>query len=288
MADRLRPLWDFDDLDASEQRFRVQLERESSGEGRAEVLTQLARVEGLRGRFGEGEQLLQEAEAIAGSSPAVGARIRLERGRLHRSSGDEVASRPLFEAAFAVSQEAGEQFLAADAAHMAALVAPDRPEMLAWTQRGIGVARESNDPSVRYWLGPLLNNLGWSFYEAGDYEPALDAFRRALEERERFPEQRAEIEIARYAVGKTLRALGRPGEAAAVLEQAVSWAQGDGRPDAWFHEELAEDYAALGREAEAREQARLAVGLLEADGSLEGDAGRADRLRRLAGETSSS
>jgi tetratricopeptide (TPR) repeat protein len=283
MADRLRPLWDFDDLDASEQRFREQLERETSGEGRAEILTQLARVEGLRGRYGEGEQLLHEAETMVGSSAAADARIRLERGRLRRSSGDEDGARPHFESAFAVSLEAGEQFLAADAAHMVALVAPDRARMLAWTQRGIDIAEDSGDPEVRYWLGPLLNNLGWAYYEAGDYELALHAFQRALEERERSPEQVAEIEIARYAVGKTLRALGRPGEAATLLEQAVSWAQREGEPDGWFHEELAEDYAALGREAEAGEQAMLALRLLtEADGSFEGDDERAARLRRLA------
>jgi hypothetical protein len=48
VADRLRPVWEFDDLDASEQRFREQLERETTDAGRAEVLTQLARVQGLR------------------------------------------------------------------------------------------------------------------------------------------------------------------------------------------------------------------------------------------------
>jgi hypothetical protein len=53
MTDRLRPLWDFDDLEASEARFLEQLERESDDAGRAEVLTQLARIEGLRGDFEE-------------------------------------------------------------------------------------------------------------------------------------------------------------------------------------------------------------------------------------------
>jgi tetratricopeptide (TPR) repeat protein len=285
MADRLRPLWDFDDLDASEQRFRAQLGRETSGVGRAEVLTQLARVEGLRGRFGEGERLLQEAESIAesGTGAGAGARIQLERGRLRRSSGDEESALPLFESSFVLSLQAGQPSLAADAAHMAALVAPDRAGMLAWTERGIDIAEDSSDPAVRYWLGPLLNNLGWAYHETGEHELALEAFQRALEERERSPEQRAEIEIARYAVGRALRALGRPGEAATLLEQAVSWAQEEGEPDGWFHEELAEDYAALGREADAREQARLALPLLlEADGSLKADHERVDRLRRLA------
>jgi tetratricopeptide (TPR) repeat protein len=279
----MRPLWNFDDLDASEQRFRAMVEQVTTDEARAEVLTQLARIEGLRGRFDEGERLLQEAEALAGSSKLAGARILLERGRLHRSSGDEAGARPLFESAFAVSLEADEHVLAADAAHMAALVAPDRAGMLEWTQRGIDVATQSEHGQVRHWRGPLLNNLGWAYYETGDHELALEAFQDALAAREEYPEERAEIEIARYAVGKTLRALDRAGEATALLEQAVSWAQSEGSGDGWFHEELAENYAALGREAEAREQARLALSLLpEADGSFEGDEERAERLRRLA------
>jgi tetratricopeptide (TPR) repeat protein len=282
-ADPLRPLWDFDDLDASEQRFRRLLDQVVTDEARAEVLIQLARVEGLRGRFDEGERLLQKAEALAGASKLADGRIQLERGRLQRSSGDERGARPLFESAFAVLLEAGEHAHAADAAHMAALVAPDRSGMLDWTQRGIDIAATSQHGQVRHWLGPLLNNLGWAYYATGDYELALAAFQDALAAREEYPEERAEIEIARYAVAKTLRALGRPGEATALLEQALSWAESEGSGDSWFHEELAENYAALGREAEAREQARLALGLLGADGSPEQDGGRADRLRGLAG-----
>ena len=48
---------------------------------------------------------------------------------------------------------------------MAALAAPDRDGFVAWTQRGIALAEEQADAS--YWLGPLLNNLGWEHYEAG-------------------------------------------------------------------------------------------------------------------------
>ena len=61
LTDRLRALWDFDDLGASEQRFQAQLERETTDPGRAEVLTQLARVQGLRGDFERCVQLLDKA-----------------------------------------------------------------------------------------------------------------------------------------------------------------------------------------------------------------------------------
>jgi tetratricopeptide (TPR) repeat protein len=253
MPDRLRALWDFADLELSERRLRAQLAREVSATGRAEVLSQLARVEALRDRFEEGERLLAEAEALADTSAGVRARTDLERGRLLRSSGDQAAALAPFERAFAAALEAGEHFIAADAAHMAALAAADPALITAWTERGIELAEASDE--ARYWLGPLLNNLGWTLYEAGEYQPALDAFRRGLAAREREPDRPLEIEIARYAVGKTLRTLGRPEEAAPLLEQAVAWADSQGRPDPYFHEELGEIYGALGRTEEAREHA---------------------------------
>ena len=283
MADRLRDLWDFDDLDSTERRFRELLAAEPSAGSRAEILTQLARMQGLRGEFAEGDRLADEAEALAGSETAARVRIDLERGRLRRSSGDEEAALPLFESAFHTAVDTDELALAADAAHMAALAAPDRRAMLAWTRTGIEVAESAADPSARYWLGPLLNNLGWEHYESGEYESALDAFQRALAAREQDPGNRPAVEIARYAVAKTLRALGRPAEAAPLLEHAVAWADGEGKPDGWFHEELAECYAALGRPLEAGEQARRAVALLpDADSTFEPGGERATRLRELA------
>ena len=195
MSDPLRPLWDFDDLDATEARFRAL---------RAEALTQLARVEGLRDRFDEGERLLDE---IGDADPRVRVRVDLERGRLRRSSGDKESALPLFESAFAKALHAGEDWLAADAAHMCALAAPDREGFVEWTNRGIELA-ESSDAAA-YWLGPLLNNLGWEYFDAGEHEQALDAFERALAAREREPEKVAEIEIAREAVAEARQALGR-------------------------------------------------------------------------------
>lgn len=213
MGDRLRPLWEFDDLDGSERRFEEQLQKESSGAGRAEVLTQLARVHGLRDVFADGDRLIDQAQALSDGSAVVEARIHMERGRLRNSSGDAAAALPMFEAAFEIADEAGEKFLAADAAHMAALASPDREGKLEWTERGIGIATESTDRDVAYWLGPLYNNLGWEYQDAGEHEAALEAFQRALASRERYPEMPALIQHAKEAVAEALRALGREEEA---------------------------------------------------------------------------
>lgn len=283
MADRLRADWDFDDLDGTERRFRRLLATEPSDRRRAEILTQLARVQGLRGDFAGGERLLEQAEELAPAEDKGAARVRidLERGRLRRSGGDGTAALPLFESAFEAAAAADEVYLAADAAHMAALVATDPGGFVAWTERGIELADSHDD--ARYWLGPLLNNLGWELFDAGEHEGALDAFERALAAREQEPENRAAIEIARYAVAKTLRTLERPAEAATLLETSVAWADAEGNPDGWFHEELAESYAALGRSEEAAEHARRALALLpDADPSFGRDSERGKRLRDLA------
>jgi tetratricopeptide (TPR) repeat protein len=207
----------------------------------------------LRGDFGGCERLLREAESLAGSSDVASARIDLERGRKLRSSGDGPAAVPLFEAAFERARTSRQWFLAADAAHMAAIA--DEPAAVKWTERGLEVA--AAEPAAAYWEGPLLNNLGWHYYERGEYESALDAFERALVARERDPDRPVEIEIARYAVGKTLRALGRAEEAAALLEQCIA----NSEPDFYFHDELAEIYKELGRNDEGERQAELAESL---------------------------
>ena len=146
MTDRLRPLWDFDDLDASEQRFRTRLDAETTDAGRAEVMTQIARVEALRGDFDKCLELLDEAEPLAG-----------------------------------------------DAAHMCAIAVDDRELQEQWTQRGL----DEGDP---YWAGPLYNNLGVAYSEAGDHARALELFELALEARLRDPDNEQAIEWAREAV----------------------------------------------------------------------------------------
>ena len=266
MNDRLRRLWDFDDLDGSERRLRTQLDEETSDDGRAEVMTQLARV----ARASRG---LRERRRAARRGGRARRRARAVRDRastsseaaLRRSSGDPEAARPLFESAYAACARR------AAALPRSRRRAHGRARRAATARRsssGRTAASSSPRPheAASYWLGPLLNNLGWEYYEAGDFELALDAFERALRGTRARPRATATaLALARYAVGKTLRALGRSDEAIPLLELAVEWSESAGAPDGWFHEELAEEYAAVGRADDARTQARLAIPLLETD-----------------------
>lgn len=195
MNDRLRPLWDFNDLGTSEQRFREQLELEETDAGRAEVLTQIARVYGLRDDFERAGRILDEAEPLAGDNPRANVRLELERGRMFRSSGDAEAAYPLFKTAYERALKADEAYLAGDAAHMCAISVDDIAMQEEWVQLGLKHA----DP---YWAGPLYNNLGWSYFEAGDYERALELFEQALAARLRDPENTQAIEWAHEAVAE--------------------------------------------------------------------------------------
>lgn len=282
MPDHLRRHWDFDDLDGTDRRFGELLESETDTGAQADVLTQLARVSGLRGDFEGAARLIERARELAGDGERAWIRIGLEEGRLRRSAGDPEAAFPLFESAYTRAIDAGEAFLAGDAAHMVALAAPDPATSEEWTQRGI-VLGETEEPA-RYWLGPLLNNIGWAHHAAGRYDEALAAFERALVERQRDPENTGAIELAHYAVAKTLRALDRPEEALIHATAAAQSAESRGAPDSWFHEEVAETYAALERDDEAASHARRALELLtdEGDLSVDRDNERRQRLQYLA------
>jgi tetratricopeptide (TPR) repeat protein len=77
-------------------------------------------------------------------------------------------------------------------------VSDDRIAMENWTQRGLELGER--EPTAAYWAGPLLNNLGWAYFDAGEHAHALELFERALEVRRRDPENAAAIDFAEEAV----------------------------------------------------------------------------------------
>jgi tetratricopeptide (TPR) repeat protein len=226
-------LWDFDDPAGSEQRFRAAAQT-AEGVDRLVLLTQVARALGLQERYDEGHAVLDD---LAVGSPEVATRAELERGRLLRSAGEPDAARPHFEAAASTAREAGLEALHMDGLHMFALVAPAE-EQQRLTEEALAVARGSADASARNWDASLLNNLGMTLADAGDWPAALAAFEEALAARERIGDA-GRTRVARWMVGWALRNLGRTDEALAVQTALKAELDAIGEEDPYVDEELA-------------------------------------------------
>ena len=102
-------LWDYNDPVDTERQFREILPAaRASGTTAylAELLTQIARTEGLQRRFHDAHRTLDEAEALLPSA-ADRARIRylLERGRAFNSSRRQDEAREYFLTAFQLAQD---------------------------------------------------------------------------------------------------------------------------------------------------------------------------------------
>ena len=223
-------LWDFDDPVVSRSRFAA---------AAAIMTTQVARSYGLAGEFTEGHTALDALGEPATGPDApdeVATRVSLERGRLFRSSGDPEASRPHFRAAYDRALAGGRHGLAADAAHMLALVSPDAEERAEWTRLGLAAADGDDDPLSLGMAGALLNNEAWSLGEAGDWAGAYELFDRAVGVRERAhatlgsASSAQSLQVARWARARSLRGLGRVDEALAAQRAIAETESGSKSP----------------------------------------------------------
>jgi tetratricopeptide (TPR) repeat protein len=275
-------LWDYSNPQGTEQAFRALLPTaEAAGDVSylAELLTQIARTEGLQQRFDDAHRTLDTVEPLL---PAAGARARirylLERGRAYNSSRRPNEARPLFLQACELAREKREDFYAVDAAHMLAIVEPAEAS-LQWNERAIEMAEGSADPRARGWLGSLYNNLGWSYHDLGRYEDALATFQKGLEWQRGAGKER-EARIAAWTVARALRSLGRYEEALEMQRENQRALQAAGEPVGYTEEEIGECLLALGREQEARPHFARASAVLSGDPWLQRD--EPDRLNRLA------
>jgi tetratricopeptide (TPR) repeat protein len=266
-------MWDFDQPEVSEGRFRAALPG-ASGEDTAVLRTQLARALGLQRRFDESAAELDAVAAAPGLTPLTRVYLDLERGRLLNSSGRRDEAGAHFRAALDEAERASIDHLAADAAHMMAIIEPGEGG-IGWAERALAIAEASDDPRARTWVGSVTHNLGWTLHDLGRHEEALARWRRALEFREEQGDAEL-IRIGRWTVARGLRSLGRYDEALAIQRELAAAGGSDGYVD----EELGELLLALGRPGEAGPHFARAHEALSADAWLV--ANEPDRLKRLA------
>ncbi len=249
---RVLETWDFADPAATAERFRLAADQAADPGESAVLRTQQARAVGLGGDFDAAGRLLDEvASAGLVDHAHAQARLAIERGRVLNSTGDPAGAAPYFDNAHRFATEAGAGGLAIDALHMQAIAAgatggPEAARLI--DERALAEVESSEDPLVRRWLGSILNNLGWDLHDSGHPEQALAVFERAVEVRREAGDHSAWL-VARWCVGRTLRTLGRPTEALAVMRELA--ADPEGAQDEYVHEEIDANLKALGSDSSA-------------------------------------
>jgi len=283
-------LWNYDDPAGTEAKFRELLPKaQAAGDSGhlAELLTQIARTQGLQQKFTDANATLDHADALIQTDhpdpETQTARVRslLERGRVLNSSKKSEESIRYFEDALKLAENAGLEFYAVDAAHMLGIAAKGE-ESLRWNEEAIRMSEAAGDPRARRWLGPLYNNTGWTYFDMRRYDDALKMFQKDLAFRTPSG-NKVEIGIARWSAAKVLRYLGRVDEALKTQMELLQLPElKGGDNEGYTREEVGECLILLGRQAEAVPHFAIAWQLLHDDPWLKRDEPkRLDRLKRL-------
>jgi tetratricopeptide (TPR) repeat protein len=281
-------LWDYQNPEETEIKFRelIPLAKESGDLSYyAQLLTQIARTEGLQHKFEDAHETLDTALSLL-TDDLILAKVRylLERGRVYNSSGYPDKAREFFLDAWELGASLDEDFHTIDAIHMLQIVDPPEKQ-LKWANMSIEMAEKSTEEKAKNWLGSLYNNTGWTYFDLGEYENALEMFEKSLKwEEERGHEYWAII--AKWSIAKTYRFLGRIEEALDIQKAIEKELEEKGYdPDGYVYEELGECLLLLGEKEEAKKYFKLAFDILSKDEWLKTNKPeRIERLKELGGD----
>ncbi len=278
-------MWNYGDPNATEIKFKEVLAN-SGGKDHCYVLqlqTQIARTYGLRALFDEAHIILDGVEKqLPAKADISTVRYHLERGRTFNSSGKKHQAKAQFELAEATAKDLNEDNYYIDALHMLAIVAP-HDEAISIQEKALIKTEESKNEQAKNWLGPLYNNLGWSYFDNGEYEKALSIFLRSLQWRES-KKSAPQIFIAKWCVARALRALNRNDDALTIQLGLFEESTTTGHPDGYVHEELGELFLLKNDNLKYPFHFEKAYELLSGDKHLQkNESARLERIKRLAG-----
>ena len=250
----------------------------------AELLTQVARSQGLQAKYEIAHETLDRAERLLNKDLVV-ARIRyfLERGRVFNSSSRPMDAIPLFLNAWELGIQSNEDYYAVDAAHMLGIAESTPEKRMEWNLKALDYAEKS--PKASRWLGSLYNNIGWAQVENGKLEEALELFKRALEFR-KVQGNPNSVFIAKWSVAKVLRLMGQVDESFAIQKELLAETKQTTEPDGYVYEEIAECLLLLNRSEEARQYFSFCYDRLILDHWLAtNEPERIARIKELAGRS---
>jgi tetratricopeptide (TPR) repeat protein len=258
-------LWNFGNPKETEQKFQEILSIAQTANDPsyvAQLLSQIARTQGLQGKFDEAHATLDRVEEMLTSDLQL-ARIRylLERGRAFNSSNHQDRSIPLFIDAYTLASSIDEMKLAIDAIHMIAIAESDPKNQVEWNFKGIEMAM--SDLNSIGWLHALYNNIGESYLLLKDYENARLYFHKLIELQ---IQRNGEADIHTLKdEAKAIRFLGKPNEALSILEPLLKKIIDAGMDNGWIREEIAENHLLLGENTIAKPHFIKAFELLSKD-----------------------
>jgi tetratricopeptide (TPR) repeat protein len=252
-------LWDFNNPELSEERFRSVLSTASADDALL-LQTQIARTYGLRRNFSQARQILSDIEPqIQSASIETKVRYYLELGRTYSSAthppeSQTAEDRKLVRSAFMHAAELAQNgkldSLAIDALHMMTFVDTAPEEQVEWNRKAMALMQSSSQPDAKKWEGSLHNNTGYALHLLGRYEDALAEFKQALAANERGGNPQ-KIRIAHWMIAWTLRVLGRLNDAVEIqLRLEKEWDEA-GEPSPYVFEELELLYKALNNDEKA-------------------------------------
>lgn len=273
-----------DDYSGSREQYLKVVERAES-EGDNSILTearaQVARTYLKDNDKKNGREWLDKAAGAADSSMPLGwSRYLGVKGRFEWKEDDLKKAAGTFKEMYEYCSGHKLHERAVDAAHMIAIVGTTE-EQIEWGKKGIAEAEAGN---ISGWLGPLWNNLGWTYEHEGRYDEALEAYRKAREYHWMYGGEINKL-AADWAVGHTLGLLGRCEEAGQWLRPALAWAERISADEwiGWASKDLGECQASLGNIDDAKVLLGQAVEMLGKAGMADWDPDEFGKLKsRLA------
>ncbi len=279
-------LWDYRKPEETEKKFREVLAKtnaESDIDYYLQLLTQLARTQSLQMKFEEAHTILDDVEDQLKTEMIV-PRIRynLERGRTFNSSVEKDKAVHYFLDAYHLGMENNEDFYTIDAAHMLG-IAEKPADALSWNEIAIELIEKTKDERAKNWLGSLLNNTGWTYFDKGDFITAMDYFNKnvAYHAERNHPN---ELRIAKWCVARTLRAQNKIDEALKMqIEQLGALKESGETGGGYVFEELGELYLLTDDTENSKKYFAKAYNLLSQDKWLAAnEKGRLDRMKKLS------
>jgi tetratricopeptide (TPR) repeat protein len=220
-------LWNLGDPEIIEKRFQELLPHAEKCADKSiylQLLSQLALTQALQKKFVDAHKTLDLAEKQLESEYLVAkVRIILERGRAFQQEAmvlqkvEKIAKAIAhFELSYEISLNNSLDFHAINAAHMIAIAAPEANNKIKWNLLAIDLTEKTRDEKAKAWLGSLYSNLGQNYIETKQYEDALTVLEKTLEIRKK-EHYEPNVRIAKWALARALRFLGRLDEALLIL-----------------------------------------------------------------------